>query len=105
DEKLKIRQSCGGNSLWCLWCYVRAWGPSSGEGRPPQDDRGAGGGGLTLGGFWRPLRPDKPGPLDGRGRPFLREHHGYGTVGEDAHRTAAGTAALLDAVLREGGVF
>ena len=51
------------------------------------------------------LRPDEPGPLDSRGRLSPHEHLGYGAVGEDAHRTAAGTAALLDPVLRSTGVF
>ena len=30
----------GGNSFWGRWGWVRAGDPSSGKGRPPQDDRG-----------------------------------------------------------------
>jgi hypothetical protein len=31
---------CGGNSSQRWWRRLRAWGPSSGKGRPPQDDSG-----------------------------------------------------------------
>jgi hypothetical protein len=35
----KSRAACAGNSSWCRWRWVLAWGPSSGKERPPQDDR------------------------------------------------------------------
>ncbi len=39
DTKSKSRAASAGNSSWCRWRWVLAWGPSSGKERLPQDDK------------------------------------------------------------------